>query len=74
MGHKHLIQTGLAMQRLRYEDTELYNKIAGHVLRMLHVYEAKNLFRVLDLFCPVIEQTIEDKIQLEDEIKSRKMS
>ena len=69
MDHKQLIQTGYAMESMRYEDTEIFNLLARHILRMLHIYEADGLFRILALFSPKIEQTIDDKIILEEEIK-----
>lgn len=74
MDHKQLIQAGYAMQVMRYEDTEVYNLLSKHMLRMLHIYEADGLYRILDLFSPKIEETIEDKIILEEEIKIRKKS
>ena len=62
------------MESMRFEDTEIFNHLSKHIMRMLHIYDADGLYRILALFSPQTELTIEDKIILADEIKIRKKS
>ena len=63
---KHLIMTAMAMDRLQYEDTNLYHKISDHILRMLHLFNGKMLFLVLRTFAPLIlERGFEDNIDVD---------
>lgn len=58
---KHLTQVPTALNRLRYEDTALYNVLAKNILKLVHKYTSRDLVRILRIFSPpLMKESIDD--------------
>ena len=71
---KHLTQVPIALNRLRYEDTALYNLLSNHIIRLLHKYTSRDLVRILRIFSPPTRKTAIDNFDeqfRENQLKNR---
>lgn len=58
---RHLIQVPIALNRLRYEDTALYNALSQNILKVLHKYTSRELVKILRIFSPpLMKESIDD--------------
>lgn len=72
---KHLSQLAYALNRLNYNNLDMWNALSAHVIRIIHKFDAKSLANFLDVFVPPLEEALEDDVvYLDKEIERKQKS
>jgi hypothetical protein len=59
---KHVSQLCFALNRLNYNNNELWHKLSDYILRIVHTFDTRSLVNILDVFVPKIEEDLEDEV------------
>mmetsp|Transcript_18612 Transcript_18612/g.21381 ORF Transcript_18612/g.21381 Transcript_18612/m.21381 type:complete len:258 (+) Transcript_18612:19-792(+) len=68
----HLSQLCMGLNRLNYNNPEMWKLLSEHVLRILHKFDAKSLANIINVFAPQREDSLEDDVvYLDKEIEKK---
>jgi hypothetical protein len=69
----HISQVALMLDRINYNNNDLWHSLSGEILKMIHLFSGKQLANFLDLYVPALEDSLEDDdvVYLDKEIAKK---